>query len=496
MRLRGSPRPLRLAVAALLVAGCADGSPLAPSAGRLLPGAPAAPEPGRYLVGFEGAPEIPADVLAASGGRVIDSIPVFGVLVVDGVTNPDALRAAHPAYIEAGFDVTIDPIAVDPIVGDAAAVPGADATPWYASGVQWDMTAIAADAGWSLTNGGEGITVCIVDTGIDVDHQELAGRVALRTNFVTAEPRVDDPNGHGSHVAGSVGARGTVVNGVAPRVTLIAARVLNAVGSGSETAITNGIRWCADNGAHVANVSIGGIRYRGTASFISSPITYGNAIGYANARGMLVVVSAGNSNLRLPNPAQVVVPAQVPGTLIVGATGPLTRSTAPLPPAWDPFDPAQVWQGPDTRAFYSNFGPAVHVFAPGGRGGIPLSSTFRFVNGVAQGGPHDQVWSVCSGQSDRLGAVDVGGTPGGAAPCAGSHDRYVPLAGTSMAAPHVTGLAALLYAELGGVRSPDARARVLACIRATADDIGDPSIYGGGRVDVRRAIEAIRAGAC
>src|SRR4029079_11873222 len=199
----------------------------------------------------------------------------------------------------------------DPLPSDAdlpEAVPGAETTPWYASHVQWDMHAIKADDGWQMTEGGAGVNICIVDTGVDDQHQELAGKVALRTNFVTAEPRVDDPNGHGSHVAGEAAAKGVVVNGVAPRATILGARVLNAAGSESETAITNGIRWCADNGAHVINMSLGGIRYRGVSSFISSPITYGSAINYATTRGVVVVVSAGNSNAQPPHRAHATVP--------------------------------------------------------------------------------------------------------------------------------------------------------------------------------------------
>jgi subtilisin family serine protease len=481
------------AVALLAAVGCADDLPVTPSAGR----APFAPQPGRYLVGFDGPPAISPQVLAASGGRVVEEIPGFDVLVVDGVTNPAALRGAHPRYIEASFDVTLDPF-VDETPLQAAAVPGAAAAPWHASNVQWDMAVMEADEGWAMTDGGLGINVCIVDTGVDDQHQELRGRVALRTNFVTTagQNRADDPNGHGSHVAGSVAARGGVVSGVAPAATILSARVLAANGSGQVSWFVNGLRWCADNGAHVINVSLGLVVYRGQAAYIGLPITFADAIAYAAARGALVVAAAGNSNVRLPNPAQAFLPAQAPGALIVGATGPFTRSTAPVPPAWDPLDPEHVWQGPDTKAFYSNFGAAVHVFAPGGRGGVPLSSTFRFVNGIAQGGPHDQIWSVCSGQSARMGAVNAGGVPTGVAACTGTTDRYASFAGTSQATPHVSGLAALLYAELGGTRSPANRARVLQCIRGTTDDIGDPSVYGGGRVNVRKAIEAIRAGTC
>lgn len=496
----GHCRSVSALLSLLLTSACTDRIPVAPAEASFNRGPAAAPQPGRYLVGFHGDAELSPDVLWASGGRVIDSIPEFDVLVLDGVTKPEALLAARPSYVEVGYDVSVDPIMGDdaPAVSEepAAAVPGAESTPWYANKVQWGMRAMKADEAWTLTDGGLGIIVCIVDSGVDMLHQELAGKVAMRANFVTAEPRLDDPNGHGSHVAGIAAAQGVVVNGVAPRATILSARVLNTAGSGSETAITNGIRWCADNGAHAINVSIGGIRYRGLTSFITSPITYGNAISYATTRGAVVVVSAGNSNLQRPNPAQISVPAEAPGSLTVGATGPLTRSTAPLPPNWDPFNPAHVWQGPDTKSFYSNFGVGVNVFAPGGRGAIPLSSVFRFVNRVQQGSAHDAIWSVCSGSSTNLGALNVGGVPSGSVSCSGQTNRYWAISGTSMAAPHVTGLAALLYGELGGTRTEANRTRIEACIKLTTDDIGDASTYGGGRVNARKAIEAIRAGSC
>ncbi|MES2525043.1 MAG: S8 family serine peptidase [Gemmatimonadota bacterium] len=498
-------RPLVLLIAPLLfTASCAEQTPFTAvdaASSRIRDFAPAPIEPGRYLVGFDGDAVIADDVLHASGGRIIDSIPEFNVLVVDDVMNPDALLAASPRYIEAGFDVSVEPIMGDdatPVDDEAvaAAVPGAESTPWYASNVQWGMRAVQADEGWALTSGGEGINICIVDSGMDMLHQELAGKVTLRANFVVAEPRLDDPNGHGSHVAGIAAAQGVVVNGVAPRASLLGARVLNAANSGTETAIVNGIRWCADNGAHVINASLGGLRYRGQASFISSPITYGAAINYATSRGTVVVVSDGNSNLQKPNPQVITVPAEVPGVITVGATGPLTRSTAPMPPLWDPFNPEHVWHSPDTKAFYSNFGTGVTVFAPGGRGGIPLSATYRFVNRIQQGSVHDAIWSVCSGNSPNSGAANVGGVPSGNAPCSGTTNRYWAINGTSMAAPHVSGMAAVLYGEIGGERSVANRARIEACIRTTTDDIGSSSIYGGGRVNVRKAVEAIRSGSC
>ena len=497
-----------MAVAVVGLTACGEQAILSPSAataGRFPIPAPTA-EPARYLVGFEGAAAIPASVLAASGGNVVDAIPSMNVLVVDGVTNPDALKLAQPKYIEAEFDVTVAPIASDiPPLDQIDVVPRQDQTPWFATNVMWDMKDIHAEDGWARTSGGFNTRACIVDTGIDATHQELSGRVVMRANFVTNGTAADldpatifDPNGHGSHVSGTIAGAGVVVSGVAPLASVMGARVLSTAGSGSETAIVNGINWCVANGAHVINMSLGGIRYKGQASYISSPITYGAAIKNATDNGVVVVVSAGNDNLQLPNPGLLVVPAQVAGTIIVGATGPLTKSTAPAPPAWNAFDPAQVWRGPDNKAYYSNYGEGVHVFAPGGRGGAPISEIFRTFNGALQGGPNDNIWSLCSGQTSQAG---IANTPGNVpatvtASCLGQTNRYIQYAGTSMAGPHVAGMAAVLYGELGGVRSVENRARVENCIKTQTDNIGPSTTYGGGRINVQKAITALRAGTC
>ena len=500
-----------------LLAACADGIPVAPLApstnGPTRDLGTAEPSTGRYLVGLEAGATLSPEALAASGGTIVDSIPAFGVLVVAGVTDPAALAQSGAAYVEPEFETTLETSRYSD--AGAQAAPEALTSPWYASGVQWDMKAMSADQVWATTNAGEGATVCIVDTGVDDLHQELAGKVRLRANFVTSPASetgpgfLDDLDGHGSHVAGTVAARGTVMSGVAPRASVIAARVLNSTGSGSATAIVNGLRWCADNGAHVANLSLGGISYRGTASFVPTQTTYANAVKYATDRGVIVVSSAGNSNLRLPNVsnALLTLPAQVPGTIIVGATGPVskvgaftvggTSRTLPLAvPGWNPFDPEQVWQGVDGKAFYSNYGTGVDVFAPGGRGGISLMYRYYRYNQQFQGSTLDQIYSLCSSKTTQTGAQNVGGAPGAAGNCAGVTSRYIGYAGTSMAAPHVAGLAALLYAEIGGEPTPEKRARVMACIQSTTDNIGPATTFGGGRVNARRAVDALRAGDC
>jgi subtilisin family serine protease len=461
----------------------------------------AARQPGRYLLSFDGVPSISPDVLAASGGRIVDSIPSIRVLTVDGVTNVQALLAAHPKFIDADFDMTVTPIVDSSVPLDLAqAVEGQENTAWFLTNVQWDMKTIHAEDGWARTNGGLGINVCIVDTGVDDTHQELSGKVLLRTNFVpgVSENRVDDPHGHGSHVASTVAAKGVVISGVAPLANILSARVLDSTGSGRETDIIKGITWCTVNGAHVINMSLGGTRYRPFSSYQASFGAYGTAIDAARAAGAVVIVSAGNSNLQLPNPVQSQVPSEVPGVINVGATGPISKSTDPFPPAWNALDPSQVWRSVDYKAYFSNFGTGVAVFAPGGSGGAPLSEPYRLVNGIPQGrGAYDQIWGVCSPSSGQSGASNSGvGVPAGSASCRGNPTLYVAYAGTSQAAPHVSGLAAILYEQLGGVRNAANEARVEACIKNTTDNIGPSTTYGGGRINVTRALDALKAGSC
>jgi subtilisin family serine protease len=128
---------------------------------------------------------------------------------------------------------------------------------------------------------------------------------------------------------------------------------------------------------------------------------------------------------------------------------------------------------------------------------MPFTEIYRTYNGAIQGGPNDNIWSLCSGQTSQSGAVNTpGNVPGTSGSCLNQTNRYIQYAGTSMAAPHVAGMAAVLYGELGGVRSVANRVRVENCIKTTTDNIGDPTIYGGGRINVQKAITALRAGSC
>jgi subtilisin family serine protease len=182
-------------------------------------------------------------------------------------------------------------------------------------------------------------------------------------------------------------------------------------------------------------------------------------------------------------------PAQVPGTITVGATGPLSKSGVPNgatsapADAYNPFDPTRIWRTVENKAYYSNYGTGVMVFAPGGRGGAPFSEPYRVVNKILQGVTSDNIWSAC--------ASTIAG-------CNTSKSFYSSSAGTSMAAPHVSGMAAVLYAEpaIGNVRNAANQLRVKNCILTTTDNIGPATTFGGGRINVKKGVDALAASTC
>ncbi|KAK3322036.1 serine protease [Apodospora peruviana] len=235
------------------------------------------------------------------------------------------------------------------------------------------------------SSAGEGITAFVVDTGIRVTHEDYEGRATFAANFVNDVNT--DENGHGSHVAGTIGGR---TYGVAKKVKLVAVKVLDADGSGTNSGVIQGMNFVADTatagglaGKAVMNMSLGGARSRAINSAI-------NAIA---AAGVIPVVAAGNENQDTANTS----PGSAAQAITVGA----------------------IDQRTDDRASFSNFGAGVDIFAPG-------------VN----------VLSV-SIESDTASQA---------------------LSGTSMASPHVAGLAAYLMGLEGitGVAEVSDRIKQLA----------------------------------
>ena len=202
--------------------------------------------------------------------------------------------------------------------------------PRYAE--QWGLQKVGAERAWAVTRG-RGVVVAVIDTGVRTRLEDLAGVATVPGyDFVHDDEDPDDDHGHGSHVAGTIAQRtnnGRGVAGLAFEATLMPLKVLDARGSGTTADIADAIRFAADEGAHVLNLSLGG----GARSE-----TLAAAVAYARRKGVLVAAAAGNGGRR-----GVELPAAYPGAIAVGAVGPDGR-----------------------RAPYSSFGPELALAAPGG----------------------------------------------------------------------------------------------------------------------------------
>lgn len=261
-----------------------------------------------------------------------------------------------------------------------------DNTTSYASSkhgnvMQWGWNKIQAYQAWDQTTGSSTspVKVAVVDTGIDNSHPDLPTvDAANQKDFVNGDNNAEDDRGHGTHVAGTIGAKTnntTGVSGTNWNVSLLAAKALNSSGSGSVSTVSNGITWSADQGAKAINLSLGGD---------SSSTTLESAVNYAWNKGAVLACSAGNSGSSTQS-----YPAAYTNCIAVAAT-----------------------DENDQKASFSNYGSSwVDVAAPG----VKILSTMPDTTVTMNG--------------------------------SGYYTTYDSLNGTSMAAPHVAGLAGLVSAK-------------------------------------------------
>jgi subtilisin family serine protease len=281
---------------------------------------------------------------------------------------------------------------------------------------------IGAPQAWAAGHTGEGATVAVLDTGIDATHPDLADAVVGAHNFTDSDTD-DDRFGHGTHVASIITGDGDPYRGVAPDATLLNGKVLNDFGGGMESWIIAGMEWAADSGADVVNMSLG--------SFFGSDGTdpMSAAVNRITAEtGTLFVISAGNSG---PGEGTVSSPGAADAALTVGAVDREER-----------------------LAEFSSRGPRL------GDNGLKPDITAPGVDIVAA--------------KAKNGVI---GEPAG--------DGYVSLSGTSMAAPHVAGAAAILAAQHPGWQAGQLKGTLMGT--AAPNDALSVFEQGAGRVDVAAA---------
>lgn len=332
--------------------------PAAPAAATY-PFAAAKSIPGRYIVVFKDSVTNPAaeaaNAMRGLGGQLHH-------------TYSRALKGFSASLPEAALQALRNNPNVDYIEQDQSVALKEVAAPRTQNNATWgldriDQASRPLDLLYHANYTGAGVNAFIVDTGIRADHVEFTGRLLAGYNVIADTNGTNDCNGHGTHVAGTVG--GTTW-GVAKGASLIPVRVLDCTGSGSWSGVIAGIDWMASSPLRpaVANLSIGG----GASTAVDA------AVEGAVSKGVTMVVAAGNDNANACNYS----PARATSAITVGAT-----------------------TSADARASYSNYGACLDVFGPGS--------------------------SITSAWNTGAAATNV-------------------ISGTSMATPHVTGVAALALA--------------------------------------------------
>ena len=400
------------------------------------------------------------------GGTITYSHDV-GIAFVRGLSADAATQlGSHRDVKEVALDVWIEmempSISQSEAATEVALASAEDPTTAFFYSYQWNMPAISADTAWMMGRlGSQDITVAILDSGIDYMHPDLEGLVdldrsasfvpsddELAASFFPARHPITDLNFHGTHVAATVASNGLLAAGVTSGATLIGVKVCDWLGSCPFSSIVGGILHAAENGADVANMSLGGgFLKAGNQGFVGF---LNRVFNYVNAEGMLVVVSAGNESLDLDHfPNLYKTFCSTPNTVCVSATGPTDAEDLYVGP----------WYDIDALAGYSNYGrSAINVAAPGGNSG-----------GI--------VWAACSSSSLLLPFFGIDCSAG---------LSILGVTGTSMAAPHASGVAALIAEDIG--RHPG---RIKTKLQQSADDLGQPGTdpaYGKGRINAAHAV--------
>lgn len=388
--------------------------------------------------GYAGRPQALLRALQRTADATQDAVtdeisgPVRPFWLINAVAftgTPDEVRAvaADPAVETVDLDAAV-------VLTDAA---HADAAPFPDAGSgDWGVPAIHAPAAWaSYGVRGAGVRVGTIDTGVNASNPELAGKVVAWRDFVGSSPTPVDDNGHGTHTAGTIagGSAGGGPIGVAPEARLVVAKAMGANGVGPGSALLAAAEWMTDPDGNPATADQPGVVSNSWSASSANDTWFRPMIRRWLELGIVPVFAAGNTG---PGAGSIGSPAGYPEAIAVGAI-----DTDDAVPGFSSRGPI-VWQNPD------GLGPEA---------GTLLAKPDLVAPGV--------------------GIVSSVGT------------GYLTYSGTSMAAPHVAGVAALVR-QANPALPPAAVADILRSSAVDLGAAGPDSATGMGRVDAVRAVEA------
>ncbi len=426
-----------------------------------------------YIVLYN-AKAVPSDAaatIAKAGGSLVYSYPQIGVAIAKSDSTSFRQKLVADGRIQsaastAGFATQVSGEEQSAAADAPSGFPNAPATDSdNLSGLQWDMTQIHTPEAHAITGGSPSVVVGDIDTGLDYTHPDLAPNVdfANSVSCLSGAPNTspsawDDENGHGTHTAGTIAAasNGIGIVGVAPNVRIAGIRAGNADGFFFPEAVVCSFVWAGSHGIDVTNNSYFAdpwlFNCRNDPDQRAIWLAERRAIRYAESKGTVVVAAEGNDSDDLAHPTQdvtspddstpvtrpitnacVVIPVEVPGVVGVTADG-----------------------NKGFKAYYSSYGMgAVQVTAPGG------DRRFQVTAAAANGRVLSTYPAKFLVAGNPLFVQDCS-----VSPCA----VYAYLQGTSMASPHVAGVAALVKSWYGRI----APGRVQAILDGTADPVACP----------------------
>ena len=455
--------------------------------------------------------------IAESGGTLVKELSQIGAFVVTGPSSARQRLAASALASGVATDHVshlIKPANANELFHRREGNPHLRVTADPAfdlPGLLWNVRRLEAPRAWQVTTGSPSVTVGVADTGLDFTHTELASRVADVVDFTTSEdpplcqtyfgfgdadlaavygaPATTDWNGHGSWIGGNIGAALDTagINGIAPRVKLVALKISQWCGFAFDSEILDAFLYAADHGIEVVNISFGGYLDREDPDQELIYQQYVEVVDYARRHGTTIVAAAGNEHVRIGDGGLVLshgslttpgdpvddlfglyeVPGGVPGVINVAATNDFAAAASAVcapgttgapddtisvvcKPASDTHQPVGVGRS-NQLSYYSNYGPRIDLAAPGGarkfnlpgydRGGTP---GFPYTD--ADGTKAWETFSITSNWALEIPCFlfDGGGFP--------ADQCYSTIQGTSMAAPHVAAVAALAASAFPALR--------------------------------------------